>query len=386
MICEKEVFMSDFSRAKVAVNLSDIAGNVKAIRKMIRPGTKIMAVLKADAYGLGMLRAAQAVLGAGADWIGVATVDEGITLRRAGVFVPILVFAPVFEQEYESAILEDLTTTFFAIAPCQKLSQVALRLGKTAKVHIKLDTGMARIGYTLEDMDKAAGEILAITKLPALKVGGIYSHLATSDSDPAFVARQLASFLRMTNKLEGMGARIPLKHISNSGGVLNHPECNLDMVRCGIMVYGMAPCSSRQGVARLEQMGFKQAFTFKSRVSQVKTVRKGESVGYSRAYFAKKDITVASVPVGYADGLSRQLSNKGKVLINGQYCDIIGNVCMDQFMADATGAGAQVGDEVVIIGSSGGERLLAEDVAGWQSSINYEVATALSLRVPKRYV
>ena len=378
--------MSNFSRAEVTVNLSDIAENIKAIRKMIRPDTKIMAVLKADAYGLGMCRAAQAVLDTGADWIGVATVGEGVTLRRAGVVVPILVFVPVFEQEYESVILEDLTTTVFAVAPCQKLSKVALRLGKTAKVHIKLDTGMSRVGYTLEDMDKVAEEILAITKLPGLEVGGIYSHLATSDSDPAFVARQLASFLRMTGKLEGMGVRMPLKHISNSGGVLNHPECNLDMVRCGIITYGMAPCSSRQGVNRIEQMGFRQALTFKSRVSQVKTVRKGESVGYSRSYFAKEDITVASVPVGYADGLSRQLSNKGKVLINGHYCDIIGNVCMDQFMADATGSGAQVGDEVVIIGGSGSERILAEDVAGWQGSINYEVTTSLSLRVPKRYV
>jgi len=378
--------MKNFARAEIVVNLDDIAGNIKILRKMVSQDTMVMAVVKADGYGLGMCEAAKTVIEAGADWLGVATVKEGVTLRRAGLDAPILVFCPVFEDEFESIVMERLTTTFFSLAACQKLSLIALRLSKTAKVHIKLDTGLNRLGYKPDNMDAVVGEVLAISKLPGIHIGGVYSHLATSDCDAVFAAEQLDKFFSMIEKLEGAGVRFPLKHISNSGGVLNHPECNLDMVRCGILTYGMAPCSSPQGAVQIEKLGFRQAFTFKSRVGHVKTVRAGESVGYSRKYFAEKEITVATVLVGYADGLSRQLSNKGRVLINGRYCDIIGNICMDQFMVDATGVGAEIGDEVIIIGRSGGERILAEDVAGLQGSINYEVATALSMRGAKRYI
>jgi len=378
--------MKNFARAEIVVNLGDIAGNIKAIKKLVRPGTMVMSVVKADGYGLGMCESAKTSVEAGADWLGVATVNEGLTLRRAGITTPILVFCPVFECEFESIVREELTSTFFSLAACQKLSQVAGRLGKAAKIHIKLDTGLNRIGYRFEDMDSVVGEVLAIAGLPGIAIGGVYSHLATSDSDPTFVAVQLGRFLSMIDRLEGAGVRFPLKHISNSGGVLNHPECNLDMVRCGILTYGMSPCSSPQGVARIEELGFRQALTFHSRVGHVKTVRAGESVGYSRKYFATGDITVATVLVGYADGLSRQLSNKGRVLINGRYCDIIGNVCMDQLMVDATGASAGIGDEVIIIGRSAGERILAEEVAELQGSVNYEVSTALSMRGEKSYV
>ncbi|MCL2856417.1 MAG: alanine racemase [Oscillospiraceae bacterium] len=379
--------MKNFARAEIVVNLNDIKDNVKLLKKMVRQGTMLMAVVKADGYGLGMCEAAKAAVEAGADWLGVATVKEGLTLRRAGLVAPILVFCPVFEEEFESIILEDLTSTVFLLAACEKLSRVAVALGKTADIHIKLDTGLNRLGYRSDNMDTVIDEVLAIAGLPGIHIGGVYSHLATSDSDPSFVAEQRYKFINsMISDLEGAGIKFPLKHISNSGGVLNHPECNLDMVRCGILVYGMSPCSTPQGAAKIEALGFRQALTFKSRVAHVKTVKAGESVGYSRKYFAEKDITVATVLVGYADGLSRQLSNKGRVLINGHYCNIIGNVCMDQFMVDATGAGVEIGDEVIIIGRSGGERILAEDVAGLQGSINYEVATALSMRGAKRYV
>jgi len=378
--------MKNFARAEIVVNLGDIAGNINLLRKMVSPRTMVMAVVKADGYGHGMCEVAKTAVGAGADWLGVATVKEGQTLRHAGIGAPILVFCPVFEDEFESVILEELDSTFFSLVACQKLSKVAVRLGKTAKIHIKLDTGLNRLGYRADNMDGVIGEVLAIARLPGVYIAGAYSHLATSDSDPAFVAEQLARFHSMTGRLEGAGVKFPLKHISNSGGVLNHPECNLDMVRCGILTYGMAPCSTPEGAARIEGLGFRQALTFKSRVGHVKTVRAGESVGYARKYFAGADITVATVLVGYADGLSRQLSNKGRVLINGHYCNIIGNICMDQFMVDAAGSGTAIGDEVIIIGRSGGERILAEDVAGLQGSINYEVATALSMRGAKCYI
>ncbi|MCL2579030.1 MAG: alanine racemase [Oscillospiraceae bacterium] len=378
--------MEKHARAAAVINLDHVAGNIGAIRKMISPKTMIMAVVKANGYGHGSLEISAAALEAGADWLGVATVSEGVTLRGAGITAPILVLSPAFEEEFEPIIQHDLASTFFSLSGCQRLSQMAGLLGKTAKVHIKIDTGFNRIGYRLDDMDAVAGEILTISKLPGIEIQGVYSHLATSDSDPEFVGEQLSRFLEMIDKLAAAGLTIPIKHISNSGGVLGHPECNLDLVRCGILIYGMAPDSKPEGANRVEGLGFRKTLTVKSRVAHLKTVKKGESVGYSRNYFARKDISVATIPIGYADGFSRHLSNVGKVLICGRYCDIIGTICMDQFMADVTGVPVEVGDEVVIIGKSGENQILAEDVAGWRGTINYEVAACLAQRIPKYYV
>ena len=378
--------MENYARAARLVNLGHVANNIRAIRKLISPNAMIMAVVKADAYGHGLCEVSKAAIGAGADWLGCATVKEALTVRGLGIQAPILVLSPVFEEEYESLVAHDLVATVFALESCERLSALAVKLGKTASVHIKIDTGMRRVGYNALEPETALREIAAMSRLPGIAIGGMYSHLAASDSNPGFTSEQFARFQNIARILDNNGLRVPVKHISNSGGVLNHPECNLDMVRCGVLVYGLAPDSTPEGAARLSSLGFKPPLEFKSRVSQVKTVRKGESVGYSRNYFAATDIEVASVPIGYADGVSRSLSNKGKVLINGRACDIIGNVCMDQFMVDVTGVPAKVRDEVVVIGESGGRRISAEDVAALQGTINYEVATSLSLRVPAHYV
>jgi len=345
----------------------------------------IMAVVKADGYGHGAREIAKTALEAGAAWLGVATVQEGLALRDAGIEAPILLLSPVFEEEYE-AVLHTLTTPFFSLASCEKLSNLAVRLGKTADIHIKIDSGMNRIGFDALNPDAVVSEILAISALPNIKIGGIYSHFANSPSDVEFTNTQFARFRNILQLLEKAGLHIPIKHAANSGAVLYHPECGLDMVRCGILLLGMAPCSSPEGAAKLKDFGFLPITTLKSRASQVKTVKKGESVGYSRTYYAEEDITVVTIPIGYADGISRQLSSKGKTLINGQVCDIIGRVCMDQLMINATGANAKLGDEVILIGQSGDKRILAEDVALLQGSINYEVSTSLSLRICRQYV
>ena len=378
--------MEKYARAAAIINLDHVAGNVGVIRRMIAPKTKIMAVVKANGYGHGSLEISGAALEAGADWLGVATVNEGVVLRQAGISAPILVLGPAFEEEFEGIVQSGLASTFFSLSGCQAFSRVACRLGKTARIHIKIDTGFNRLGYRLDDMDAVCREILAISELPGIEVQGIFSHLATAECDPGFVGEQLSRFLAMVKKLEEAGLRVPIKHISNSGGVLGHPECNLDLVRCGVLIYGMPPCSKPEGAARMEALGFRKTLTVKSRVAHLKTVKKGESVGYSRNYFAREDILVATIPIGYADGLSRHLSNVGKVLIGGHCCDMIGNVCMDQFMADVTGVPARVGDEVVIIGESGGSRILTEEVAAWRGTINYEVAACLAQRIPKYYV
>ena len=376
----------EFARAALVINLGYLAYNIINIKKMIAPTTMIMAVVKADGYGHGALECANAALNAGADRLGVATASEGKALRNHGILAPILVLSPVFEEEFEDLLRFNLTSTIFSLPVCEKLSQTAVRLNKRAVVHIKIDTGMNRVGYNSSDIYTIVNEAAAINNLQNIEIEGIYSHFATSDSDADFTREQFARFMNVLQALEETGLRIPIRHISNSGGIINHPECNLDMVRCGILMYGLAPCSTAKGAASLASSGFHAAMTLKSRVSHVKTVKKGESVGYSRNYIADEDIVVATVPVGYADGISRRHSNNGKVIINGNICDIIGNVCMDQLMVNATHSDVKIRDEVIFVGSSGGRRITAEDAAAQRGSNNYEVATLLSLRIPTYYI
>lgn len=385
--------MKEFGRAAAIIDISCIANNIKVIRGLVSEKTRIMAVVKANGYGHGIYEVAVEAIGAGANWLGVATAAEGVLLRGRGIVCPILVMGPTFEEEFEGLVVNDLVATVFSIDVAKKLASVAAGLGKAVEVHIKIDTGMNRVGYTNHD-DKDIDEIIEISRLDNIILGGAFSHLATSDSDPVFAKEQFARFMHMIDRLSERGLHIPIKHISNSGGIIGFSDFNLDMVRAGVLIYGLAPNSLVSGAYELERLGFLPALTLKSRIAHIKMVKAGESVGYSRNYIAKTNIQVATIPLGYADGISRQLSNRGKVLINGVLCDIIGNVCMDQFMVDATLANARLRDEVVIIGQSvqssqdgqsSQSRIWAEDVAGWQNSINYEVATSISDRVTRLY-
>ena len=377
--------MVTFGRAAAVVSPAAIANNIGVVRSIVGPKVRIMAVVKANGYGHGIYESSRAALDAGADWLGVATVTEGVFLRRWNIMAPILVLSPAFEEEFENIVLNGLSSTIFSLHTAEKLAHIAGYLERKAKVHIKIDTGMNRVGYTGNAAEIAA-EIAEISRLEGLTIEGIFSHFAASDANSDFTQEQFTRFMHIIGTLEDFGLHIPIKHISNSGGILGFPECNLDMVRAGVLTYGLAPNSLAEGAEELARLGFMPALTLKSRVAHVKTVKAGESVGYSRNFVAKSDIRVATVPIGYADGLSRQLSNRGRVLINGVFCNIIGNVCMDQFMVDATAAKANLRDEVIIIGESGENRILAEDVAAWQKSINYEVATSISERVARFYV
>jgi len=380
--------MDTYARAAAVVNLANVANNIKVVKGMVRGGTRVMAVVKANGYGHGIYEVGQMALNAGADWLGVATVMEGVFLRRWSITEPILVLSPVFEEEYENLILNNLASTVFSIQSAQRLSYVAGYLEKNAKIHIKIDTGMNRVGYNAQNAaaaTAAADEIIKISKLPNIVLEGIYTHLATSDSNPDFAKEQFAFFKHILGIIEDKGLHIPIRHIANSGGILGFRDFDLDMVRSGVLTYGLAPDSTREGALKMQELGFLPALTLKSRVAHVKTVAAGSSVGYSRNYFAKTDIEVATIPLGYGDGISRGLSNRGKVLIHGHLCNIVGNVCMDQFMVDVTGVGAKVRDEVILIGESGGGRIWAEDVAAWQGSINYEVVTGISERFPRFY-
>lgn len=381
--------MENYGRAAAVVNLSHVGGNIGIVKSMVTPGTRVMAVVKANGYGHGIYEVSQTAINAGADWLGVATVMEGVFLRRWNITIPILVLSPVFEEEYENLIINKLTSTIFSSRAAEKLSHVAGYLEQTASVHIKIDTGMNRVGYNAQNPEaavRAAAEIKKIAGMPGINVQGIYSHFATSDSDSAYAREQFAHFRHILDVIEKMGLHIPIRHISNSGGILGFREFDLDMVRAGVLTYGLAPSSTHEGALEMAKLGFLPALTLKSRVAHVKTVKAGQSVGYSRNFFAESDLEVATIPLGYGDGISRALSNRGQVLIGGQICPVIGNVCMDQFMVDATGAGAKVRDEVILIGDSGGHRIWAEDVAFWQKSINYEVTTGISERFPRFYV
>ena len=373
------------SRGVRLVNLDNISGNIKAIKNLVKPGTMVMAVVKADAYGHGIIAVSKTAIEAGAQWLGCATVHEGMTLRRNGIKSPILILSPVFPEEYENLVAHDLVASVFSVETCAGISACAARLGKKAAVHIKIDTGMNRIGFDCTDTQTVLDDVSMIFNIPNIDVSGIYSHFAAADCDPGFTQEQFSRFQKIADAMEERGLKIPIRHISNSAGVLNHPECSLDMVRCGAIVYALAPDSLPESAKRLQHLGFRQAMTLKSRVSRVKTVKKGESVGYGRSYTAAQDMRVASVPLGYADGLSRKLSGKGRVLVNGRFCGIVGNICMDQFMADVTGMTVKTGDEVVVIGESGGQCISFEDVARLQGTINYEIATSLSLRLPVGY-
>jgi len=380
--------MDTYARAAAVVNLANVANNIRVVKSMVRGGTRVMAVVKANGYGHGIYEVGQMALNAGADWLGVATVMEGVFLRRWSITEPILVLSPVFEEEYENLILNNLASTVFSLQSAQRLSYVAGYLEKKAKVHIKIDTGMNRVGYNAQSTPSAtlsADEIIKISKLPNLVIEGIYTHLATSDSNPDFAKEQYEHFKHILGIIEDKGLHIPIRHIANSGGILGFRDFDFDMVRSGVLTYGLAPDSTREGALKMQELGFLPALTLKSRIAHVKTVLAGSSVGYSRNYFAKTDIEVATIPLGYGDGISRGLSNRGKVLIHGHLCNIVGNVCMDQFMVDVTGIDAKVRDEVILIGTSGDEHIWAEDVAAWQGSINYEVVTGISERFPRFY-
>ncbi|MCL2576013.1 MAG: alanine racemase [Defluviitaleaceae bacterium] len=371
------------TRATAIVDLGRIKSNIAASRRLISPTTRIMAVVKANAYGHGITEIGRAAVDAGCEWLSVATVMEGIVLRKSGIDVPILVMGATFDGEFQTVIDYNLVSTIFDTTTAQKLSTTAQMMNKTAQVHIKIDTGMNRLGFK----DNAIADIISIASLPNININGIYSHFTSSEADEEFTAAQFAMFATIVSELEiNNGLEIPIKHISNSGAVLQYPEYNLDMVRLGVLVYGLAPCSTPKGAEGLAKKGIFPALTFKSRIGHLKTIKSGESVGYGRSFFATDDMQIATIPLGYGDGVSRQLSNAGYVLVGGKLCPIVGTVCMDQMMVDATDADCKTGDEAVIIGNQGNTIINAETISIWQHTINYEITTQISQRVQRIYI
>ncbi len=369
-------------RAWAEIDLDAMAHNMRLIRQKINPQAKAMAIIKADGYGHGAKMLAPVLLENGADCLGVATFDEAYALRKAGITAHLLLLGYNHPSRFEEVVQLELRQTIFTRQMAEALSQTAVALGKEAYVHIKLDTGMSRLGFM--PTDSQLQEVLEISRLPGICLEGLFTHLAQSDGSATdFTMNQAKKFLDFAQKLEDAGVSIPIKHVSNSGAIMNYGDLNMDLVRAGIMLYGLPPDHAMD----VKDWNLKRALSFKSCISYMKTVEKDVSIGYSRKYYTKEQSVIATVPVGYADGYSRSLSNKGHVLIGGEIAPIVGNVCMDQFMVDVTHIPhAAIGDEVVLIGVQGDKEITADQLGDWEGTINYEVTCKITKRVPRVYM
>lgn len=360
------------------VDLSAIQYNLSQIANRVGPNVRILGVVKANAYGHGLVPVTKAVLEAGASYLGVAIPDEAMELRRH-IQTPILVFSPPFDNSLESYVRFDLDATITSVETAYALNAVARSAGKKARVQIKIDTGMGRIGFL---PDVALDAVRAVANLDSLEIVGVYSHFATSDeSNKEFARRQLLSFKKLVSEIKGLGLKSILFHIANSGAILDMPDTYFDMVRPGIMTYGYYP-----SLETSESVDIKPALSLKSGIALIKTVKLGTSVSYGRKYFTKKETRIAVIPVGYGDGFTRLLTGKASVLIKGKKYPVVGTITMDHIMVDVgSDFEVQQGDEVVLIGRSGQESITAWDLASRLGTIPYEVLCMLNNRVPRIY-
>jgi alanine racemase len=366
-------------RAWAEIDLDAIANNIKEIRKITSPKAKIMGVVKADGYGHGFMEVTKVLLKNGADYLAVATLEEAVQLRKRNFDVPILILGATENEGAGDLVEYDVMPTVFTYDFAEVLSKAAVKMGKTAKIHIKIDTGMSRIGYLC--CDESIEEIIKISKLDNIEIEGIFSHFACSDElDREYTEMQFEKFMSMCKKLENRGLTIPIKHICNSAGIMMYPHMHLDMVRPGVIIYGLYP-SDDVDKSRLK---LKPAMTLKAKVTLVKEIEEGIGVSYGKTYITDKKTKIATVPIGYADGYLRLLSNKAKMMCHGECVNVIGRICMDQCMIDVTNVNnISIGDEVTVFGS---DTITADTLAQWLGAINYEIVCMIGRRIPRIYI
>ncbi len=370
-------------RVYAQVDLDSICQNIQNAMHKVAPDAKIMAIIKTDAYGHGAVPVARALSEIGTYAFGVATAEEALQLRAAGIQELILILGYVFPDSFDSLLKNNVSLAVFQYETAKALSDRAAALGITAKIHIKVDTGMGRIGF--QPNAESLVEIEKIAALENLTVEGIFTHFACADeADKTSAQRQKQTFLGFLNALEARGVQIPIKHMCNSAGIIEFSDSFLNMARSGIMTYGLYPSQE----VNKENLELHPALQLKSHVAFVKTVGKDFTVSYGSTYVTQKEKTViATVPVGYGDGYPRALSNTGRVLIHGQYAPIIGRVCMDQFMVDVTGIpNVKQGDGVTLVGTDGENSISVEEVADNAYSFNYEFCCGINKRVPRVYL
>ncbi|HOS96172.1 MAG TPA: alanine racemase [Deltaproteobacteria bacterium] len=361
---------------RVEIDLSAIRHNLELIRA--RTKGRIMMAIKADAYGHGAQTVGRFVQELGlADMFGVSCIEEGLKLRTAGIRLPILVFGLIAgtPDDIDAVFSENLTPTVVDLAPVEALVQGARKWNRAIAVHVKTDTGMGRLGLSPE---RTLGVIEHLSTLKEILIAGLYTHFPVSDV-PAhpFTDNQIRQFLELSNRIASLGIDAGLRHTANSGAIVNHPESFMDMVRPGILCYGLYP---GQDMPRV--LDVRPAMTFKTAVMFVKRVRKGTPLSYGLTFRTERDSTIATIPLGYADGYSRSLSNRAQVSIAGRHYPVVGRICMDQTLIDLGDDAYPVGQEVILFGP---ESITAADVAAWSGTIPYEVTCEMSRRVPRTY-
>jgi alanine racemase len=364
--------------AYVEIDLSAVAHNITQIKKKIGPA-KIMAVIKANAYGHGVGPIARTALNNGASYLGVSILEEGFELREQGFTEPILVFGGEIEQYLLDIFDYNLEITLFSERLCSQLTKLAKKKRKKVKVHVKVDTGMGRVGVVWE---KAVSFIEMVSQLEEIDIVGIYTHFATADEkDKTYAHLQLSRFNTVLKTLEEKGINIPLIHAANSGAILDLPKSYFNLVRPGILMYGYYPSDQTT-----ESVSLIPAMTFKSKVSFLKQVPAGTGVSYGQTYKTKAVTKIATIPVGYADGYNRLLSNKAQVVIKGKKYPVVGRVCMDLIMVDlGLDNDIDVGDEVILFGTNNDEEFSVYDICRLVDTIPYEVCCWISQRVPRIY-
>jgi alanine racemase len=362
----------------VEVDLTRLTENFRAIEQAVAPA-KVMPILKANAYGHGLVEVARHVVTLGAPYLGVAFLEEGILLREAGVSAPILVLGGIIGNQVPLFLRYDLTLTASSIEKVRQIDDAAREMGVKAKVHLKIDTGMERIGVHSYSADSF---LATAARCQHCLVEGIYSHFANADAADLTSARQqLARFTQALQFYDQSGApRPPLRHIANSGAILQLPESHLEMVRAGILLYGVYPSAEVQ-----RTIAVRSALSWKSRVVYFKVVQPGQPISYGSTWQSDHMVRVVTVPVGYGDGYFRAMSNKAQVMIGGRKYPVVGRICMDQMMVNIEWESAYNNDEVILIGQSAGASISCEDLAAWAGTIPHEVLTNINTRVPRVY-
>jgi alanine racemase len=363
----------------VEIDLDRLVGNYRAVSDHLPPGVTVMAVVKADAYGHGAPRVASALQEAGSKTFGVAITEEAVTLRNAGVSGAILVFGGCFPGQEETFVELGLTPTIYDMDAVRRLSEVAISRDQVVGYHLKLDTGMGRLGIGPDDV---AGFVERAASYKGARLEGIFSHLSSADEDDlTYTKQQIRIYTEAVDGIEAAGHHHIVRHVANSAGTLLHSGSWFDMVRAGLSLYGIHP-SRHRGAVELSPV-----MSFKTRIAFVKTVPVGTALGYNRTFKTDRPSLIATLPVGYADGLARLTSNKGHVLVAGEQAPIVGNVSMDTTLVDVTEIpGVGPGEEVVLIGTQGDARISAREAGRWASTIPYEVVCRISRRVPRLYL
>lgn len=358
------------------VNLKSLAFNLNQVKKLLSAKTLILATIKADGYGHGLIPVARKLAASGVDYFGVASIDEGIKLRAAGIKIPVLILGLILKEDIIPLVDYKLIPTICSYDLALKLDRLGQRLAQRIKVHIKVDTGMGRIGLNQQETLKF---IRRVRRLKFIEIEGIFTHFALADTNKKFTAGQINSFNQLISQLEAEGIHIPLAHAANSMGLLAYRQSHFNMVRPGLVLYGLYP---KTGL----KINLKPILSLKTKVMYVKKVAKGRGISYGHIYITKKKTTIITLPIGYGDGYPRNLSNIGSILVKGKRFKICGRICMDQIMVDVGDLKVRLGDEVVLIGKQGKDRISAEELARQCKTIPYEIVCGLGNRIPRVYL